>query len=166
MGVGIIRVFKFDGRAKLQRAEAMAAEGPFLELLHRIRAGDETAALALHATYAEQLRRIIRVQLTQPALRRQMDSLDICQSIFADFFVRTALGQYDLQSPTELLRLLATMAHHRVIYHAQSRERRGEISAAWRPERLRILRSPAAAERRVKLFQPESSCVSAKNVSR
>ena len=44
MGVGIIRVFKFDGRAKLQRAEAMAAEGPFLELLRRIRAGDETAA--------------------------------------------------------------------------------------------------------------------------
>jgi RNA polymerase sigma factor (sigma-70 family) len=105
----------------------MAAEGPFLELLRRIRAGDETAALALHATYAEQLRRIIRVQLTQPALRRQMDSLDICQSVFADFFVRTALGQYDLESPTELLRLLATMARHRVVYHAQKRRaaRRG-----------------------------------------
>jgi RNA polymerase sigma-70 factor (ECF subfamily) len=97
----------------------MAADGPFLELLGRIRAGDETAALELHATYAEQLQRIIRVQLTQPALRRQMDSIDICQSVFADFFLRTALGQYDLQSPSELLKLLATMARHRLIYHAQ-----------------------------------------------
>jgi RNA polymerase sigma-70 factor (ECF subfamily) len=98
------------------------ADGPFLELLGRIRAGDETAAVELHAAYAEQLQRIIRVQLTQPALRRQMDSLDICQSVFADFFVRTALGQYDLQSPTELLKLLATMARHRLIYHAQKQK--------------------------------------------
>jgi RNA polymerase sigma-70 factor (ECF subfamily) len=100
----------------------MTAEGPFLELLRRIRAGDETAAVELHATYAEQLQRIIRVQLTQPALRRQMDSLDICQSVFADFFVRTALGQYDLQSPSELLKLLATMARHRLIHHAQKQK--------------------------------------------
>ncbi len=97
----------------------MAAEATFLELMQRLRAGDETAALELHATYADQLRRIIRVRLTQPALRRQMDSIDICQSVFADFFVRTALGQYDLQSPTELLKLLATMGRNRLIHHAQ-----------------------------------------------
>lgn len=97
----------------------MAAEGTFLELIQRIRAGDETAALELHATYADQLQRIVRVRLTQPALRRQFDSLDICQSVFADFFVRTALGQYDLKSPTELLKLLATMARHRLIHHAE-----------------------------------------------
>jgi DNA-directed RNA polymerase specialized sigma24 family protein len=106
-------------RARLGREDAVAAEGTFLEVMQRVRAGDETAALELHATYADQLQRIIRVRLTQPALRRQMDSIDICQSVFADFFVRTALGQYDLQSPTELIKLLATMARNRLIYHAQ-----------------------------------------------
>jgi hypothetical protein len=63
----------------------VAAEGTFLEVMQRVRAGDETAALELHATYADQLQRIIRVRLTQPALRRQMDSIDICQSVLADF---------------------------------------------------------------------------------
>jgi RNA polymerase sigma factor (sigma-70 family) len=102
-----------------RKEDAVAAEGTFLELMQRLRAGDETAALELHATYADQLRRFIRVRLTQPAMRRQMDSIDICQSVFADFFVRTALGQYDLQSPTELLKLLATMGRNRLIHHAQ-----------------------------------------------
>jgi RNA polymerase sigma factor (sigma-70 family) len=102
-----------------QRDDVMVAEGAFQELMQRVRAGDETAAVELHATYADQVQRIIRVRLTQPALRRQMDSLDICQSVFADFFVRTALGQYDLKSPTELIKLLATMARHRLIHHAQ-----------------------------------------------
>ena len=83
-------------RARLGTDDAVAAEVTFLELMQRVRAGEETAALELHATYADQLQRIIRVRLTQPALRRQIDSLDICQSVFADFFVRTALGQYDL----------------------------------------------------------------------
>jgi RNA polymerase sigma factor (sigma-70 family) len=126
-GIGLAAVlsvacFDLGARVKLLRAIAMAVEKPFLELMRRIRAGDETAALELHATYAEQLRRIVRVRLTQPALRRQMESIDICQSVFADFFVRTALGQYDLQSPTELLRLLATMARHRLINHAQKQK--------------------------------------------
>jgi RNA polymerase sigma factor (sigma-70 family) len=106
-------------RGRPGKEDAVAAEGTFLELMQRLRAGDETAALELHATYADQLQRIIRVRLTQPALRRQMDSIDICQSVFADFFVRTALGQYDLKSPTELLKLLATMGRNRLIYHAQ-----------------------------------------------
>jgi RNA polymerase sigma factor (sigma-70 family) len=106
-------------RTRIQRDDAVATETMFLELMQRVRAGDESAALELHATYADQLQRIIRVRLTQPALRRQMDSIDICQSVFADFFVRTALGEYDLRSPTELIKLLATMGRHRLIQHAQ-----------------------------------------------
>ncbi len=90
--------------------------------MQRLRAGDEKAAVELHALYAEQLQRIVRVRLTQPSLRRQMDSIDICQSVFADFFLRTAMGQYDPQSPAELLRLLAAMARHRLIHHAKKQK--------------------------------------------
>lgn len=48
-----------------------------------------------------------------------MDSTDVCQSVMADFFVRTALGQFDLKSPEQLIGLLATMARNRVINHAK-----------------------------------------------
>jgi RNA polymerase sigma-70 factor (ECF subfamily) len=57
--------------------------------------------------------------MTDPALRRQMDSVDICQSVMADFFVRTALGQFELESPQQLIGLLATMARNRIINHAK-----------------------------------------------
>jgi RNA polymerase sigma factor (sigma-70 family) len=101
---------------------AVEVDGAFLHLMQRLRVGDEAAAVELHSLYAEQLQRIVRVRLTQPGLRRQMDSIDICQSVFADFFVRTALGQYEPKSPAELLRLLAAMARHRLIYHAKKQK--------------------------------------------
>jgi RNA polymerase sigma-70 factor (ECF subfamily) len=97
----------------------MEMDEAFRDLMQRVRAGDQTAALELHASFAEQLHRIIRVRLTQSSLRRRFDSLDVCQSVMADFFVRTALGQYDLQSPTELMKLLATMARNRLYNHSQ-----------------------------------------------
>src|SRR5262249_11695960 len=97
----------------------MEMDEAFRDLMQRVRAGDQAAALELHASFAEQLHRIIRVRLTQSSLRRRFDSLDVCQSVMADFFVRTALGQYDLQSPTELMKLLATMARNRLYNHSQ-----------------------------------------------
>jgi RNA polymerase sigma-70 factor (ECF subfamily) len=53
--------------------------------------------------------------LTDPALRRAMDSEDICQSVLADFFIRAANGQFDLDSPEQLIKLLATMARNKVL---------------------------------------------------
>jgi RNA polymerase sigma factor (sigma-70 family) len=91
----------------------------FEVLVARLRAGDEQAARELLALYEEPIRRIIRVRFTDPALRRQMDSMDICQSVMADFFARTALGQFDLETPQQLVALLATMARNRLINHAK-----------------------------------------------
>ena len=48
-------------------------------------------------------------------LGRILDSMDICQSVLASFFVRNALGQYDLDTPEQLLRLLATMARNKLV---------------------------------------------------
>jgi len=50
-------------RGRLGREDAVAAEGTSLVLGQRLRAGDETAAPELHATYAHQLQRIIRVPI-------------------------------------------------------------------------------------------------------
>jgi RNA polymerase sigma factor (sigma-70 family) len=98
----------------------VSEQNEFVKLVGRVRSGDGQAAEELIRTYQPQIQRIVRVRLTNPALRRQMDSLDICQSIFNDFFMRVALGQYDLADPKELIRLLARMACNRVIHHAEA----------------------------------------------
>ncbi len=85
------------------------------ELLERVRHGDSAAAEELVRTYEPEVRRAIRVRMTDARMRRLVDSIDICQSVLAGFFVRTAAGQYDIQTPEELLKLLVTMARNRVI---------------------------------------------------
>jgi RNA polymerase sigma-70 factor (ECF subfamily) len=71
----------------------------------------------------------VRVRLRDPRLRRLIESVDICQSVFASFFVRTALGQYEFDSPDQLLRLLAAIARNKLAHlpnreHAARRDQR------------------------------------------
>ena len=66
---------------------------PVADLLGKVRGGDAAAAEELVRTYEPELRRAIRVRLTDARLRRLIDSIDICQSVLAGFFVRTAAGQ-------------------------------------------------------------------------
>ncbi len=87
---------------------------PFRLLIQRVRAGDDEAAAELVRTYEPQVRREVRIRLTDPALRRIVDSTDITQSVLANFFVRAALGQFDLDDPAKLQGLLVTMARNRV----------------------------------------------------
>lgn len=94
----------------------------FRALITRVRSSDPTAAEELHRAYGDQLQRIVRVRMTDLQLRRQMDSMDVCQSVFADFFVRMAMGQFDISEPADLLKLLATMARNRVIHHAHKQK--------------------------------------------
>jgi RNA polymerase sigma factor (sigma-70 family) len=96
------------------------------ELIRRIRAGDDRAAAELVERYEPAIRREVRLRLEDPRLRRVFDSMDVCQSVLASFFVRAAAGQYDLQEPGQLLRLLVTMARNKVASEArrQHRQRR------------------------------------------
>jgi RNA polymerase sigma-70 factor (ECF subfamily) len=57
----------------------------------------------------------VRVRLTDPRLRRHFDSMDVCQSVLASFFVRAAAGQYDLDSPRQLVGLLVKMAQNKLL---------------------------------------------------
>ena len=45
--------------------------------------------------------------------------MDICQSVFSSFFARAALGQYDLDQPAQLLRLLTAMSRKKLIDQAR-----------------------------------------------
>jgi RNA polymerase sigma-70 factor (ECF subfamily) len=62
---------------------------------------------------------VVRHRLTDAAMRRQLDTMDICQSVFGEFFVRMSLGQFDLNESKDIIKLLATMARNRVLHHAR-----------------------------------------------
>ena len=97
-------------------------EPSFTEFIRRVRAGDERAAAELVERYEPAIRRAVRVRLRDPRLRRLIESVDICQSVLATFFVRAALGQYDLENPDQLLKLLTTVARNKLAGQA-NRER-------------------------------------------
>ncbi|MFK7770440.1 MAG: RNA polymerase sigma factor [Mariniblastus sp.] len=87
----------------------------FARLMEQVRAGDQIAAAELVACYEPEIRRDIRLRLTNPKLRRVVDSMDISQSVFGNFFVRAVHGEFDLQRPEQLLGLLSKMATNKVI---------------------------------------------------
>jgi RNA polymerase sigma factor (sigma-70 family) len=106
----------------------MSDQELFTDFIRRIRAGDEQAAEELVRRYEPLIRRRIRLQLEDRRLGRLFDSMDVCQSVLASFFVRTAAGQYDLEQPEQLLKLLVTMARNKLASEArrQHRQRRDD----------------------------------------
>jgi RNA polymerase sigma-70 factor (ECF subfamily) len=98
----------------------------FSELLQRVRAGDQDAATELVRTYEPSIRRVVRLRLANAPLNALVDSMDICQSVMASFFVRANLGQYTFESPEQLIKLLATMARSKLaaqVRHEQAQRR-------------------------------------------
>jgi RNA polymerase sigma-70 factor (ECF subfamily) len=100
----------------------MAPTDGFAELVRRVRAGDEAAAVELVRRYEPAVRRAVRFQMRDRRLRRHFDSLDVCQSVLGSFFVRAASGQYDLDGPGQLLNLLVAMARHKLATQARKRQ--------------------------------------------
>src|SRR4051794_29284911 len=109
---------------------------PFADFISRIRAGDEQAAAELVRQYEPLIRREVRLHLEDRRLCRLLDSMDVCQSVLGSFFVRTSAGQYDLERPEQLTKLLVTMARNKVVsaarhQHRQRRDnRRADVGGA------------------------------------
>jgi RNA polymerase sigma-70 factor (ECF subfamily) len=93
----------------------MAEETSFEELMCRVRAGDQQAAEEVVRRYEPTIRRIVRVRLVDTRLQRLFDSMDVCQSVFGSFFVHAALGDYDLNTPEQLLNLLVSMSQRKLV---------------------------------------------------
>jgi RNA polymerase sigma-70 factor (ECF subfamily) len=96
----------------------MVQEPSFQDLIKRVRARDEQAAAELVRLYEPTIRMAIRVRLSDPALRRLFDSVGICQSVLANFFVRAASGQFELDTADQLVKLLVTMARNKLTNYA------------------------------------------------
>src|SRR5436305_543710 len=97
----------------------MPEENAFLDLIRRVRAGDADSATELVRRYEPTVRRTIRLQLRDQRLRRVLDSMDVCQSVMGSFFIRAALGQYELDNASQLLNLLLAMARHKLADQAR-----------------------------------------------
>ena len=92
----------------------MPPDPSFDELIRRVVGGDEEAAARLVRDFEPVIRRVLRARLRGNRARCEFDSMDICQSVLATFFVRAAAGQYDLKEPDDLIKLLLTMTRNKV----------------------------------------------------
>ena len=93
----------------------MSDDNVFADLIRRLRAGDPRAAEELVREYEPAIRLEAHCRLRDPRLRRAFDSMDVCQSVLASFFVRAAAGEYDLEHPDQLRKLLAGMARNKLL---------------------------------------------------
>lgn len=139
-------------RYNLGNPPELEAEDPeldeYTEFISRVRAGDEQAAEELVRRYESEIRVEVRVWLRMhhPQLRRVFDSMDICQSVLASFFVRAAVGDFDLEEPRQLVQLLIGMARNKLLeqvrhHHRQRRDVRRVV-----PSEAADAVSPAAQE--------------------
>jgi len=106
----------------------MGEDTAFADLLRRVREGDQDAAVELVRRYESAIRRAVRIKLVDSRLKGVLDSMDVCQSVMGSFFYRAALGQYELEKPEDLVRLLVTMARNKLTdqVRRQATERRGK----------------------------------------
>lgn len=104
----------------------MSDQPSFLALMRRVRARDEGAARELLRQYEPVLERAVRVRLLDRRLRRVLDAADVCQSVFGSFFARARGGQYEVNTPDQLVQLLVRMARNKVadVVRKEQAERR------------------------------------------
>jgi RNA polymerase sigma factor (sigma-70 family) len=103
--------------------EALVAQDPsFPDLIRRLRKGDQEAAAELVQRYEPAIRRAVRFRLVDAGLGAVLDSMDICQSVLHSFFVRAASGQYEIEQPEQLLKLLVTMARNKLTSQARKEQ--------------------------------------------
>ena len=104
----------------------MATLDDFTQLVQCVREGDADAAREIVSRYESAIRVAVRTRLSDPRLRRQFDSVDVCQSVLTSFFIHVAAGAYNLDQPGQLLALLTKMARNKLAMRArgQFRQRR------------------------------------------
>lgn len=110
--------------------------------IERIKLGDEAAAAELVRHYEPEIRRFVRFRLTDPKLRRFLDSMDVCQSVMAKFFHRVQTERISVEHPLQLLKLLMTMARNSLLDHARKAKVRRKIAGIGAEEEMNPIPDP------------------------
>jgi RNA polymerase sigma-70 factor (ECF subfamily) len=91
--------------------------------------GDEDAARQLFDSYAEQLIVLARKRISQ-RLASRIDAEDIVQSVFRTFFHRAKQGQFHLEEPDDVCKLLARITVHKtfrqIAFHKRAKRDAGQ----------------------------------------
>lgn len=106
------------------------AQATLQDWIRRIKSGDQEAAAELVRRYEPEVRRFIRVRLTDARMRRVLDSVDICQSVLARFFHHLQSQKLSVEHPLQLIKLLTTMARNCLCDHARKMRVRHEFAGA------------------------------------
>jgi DNA-directed RNA polymerase specialized sigma24 family protein len=101
----------------------MGESSGFSDLIRQIRAGDEDSAARLAHRFEPFIRRFVRFRMRHRSdhqrLRPELDSADICQSIFKSLFVGLKHGRFELDQPEQLQKLLSAMVRIKVASKAR-----------------------------------------------
>jgi RNA polymerase sigma factor (sigma-70 family) len=84
-------------------------------LFGRVRAGDQHATTEFVRRYEPALRRMVRLRLRDPKLRRLFDSTDVGQTVLLRFLVRVTSGSYECHTSEQVLQLLGVVARRHLI---------------------------------------------------
>jgi RNA polymerase sigma factor (sigma-70 family) len=103
-----------DDRTLLRKQVFMTsvADDEFHLLMERLRVGCPDAAREMVSRYGGHVRRVVRRRLNQ-SLRRQYDSIDFMQDVWASFFT-VPPEKYVFKAPDALVGFLAELAYRRV----------------------------------------------------
>jgi DNA-directed RNA polymerase specialized sigma24 family protein len=101
----------------------MGESREFPELIRLARAGDEDAAARLTRRFEPFIQRFVRFRMRnrrdRHRLRAELDSADICQSVFESLFVGLKHGRFKLDQPEQLEKLLSAMVRLKVANKAR-----------------------------------------------
>ena len=97
--------------------------------LDRWRAGDQSAARELFDRYVDRLVTLARRRISE-RLASRVDPEDIVQSVFRTFFLRARDGQFKVEDPDDLCKLLARITINKTLrqiaYHLRAKRNRGQ----------------------------------------
>ncbi len=99
---------------------------PSVLLLERFRAGEEAAATELFERFSKRLGSLVQSRLSRK-LARRLDAEDVVLSAYRSFFVRARDGQFAVDEPGDLWRLLAKITLNK-LYRSAARHHAGRRS--------------------------------------
>lgn len=137
----------------------MSDDDSVANLVRRWQAGDQDAAGELYVRYARQLARLADQHLSAK-LAARLDGADIMQSAFRTFFRRCSEGHFQVNSASQIWRLLVRITRRKVAAKARfhTADRRSVNAEApggnaWLPEALARDPSPEDAATFVDLIE-------------
>jgi RNA polymerase sigma factor (sigma-70 family) len=115
------------------------ATNEFAGLIQRVRGGCPAAKEELYRRYGDAVRRVVSRKLRRE-LRRQLDSVDVAQSVWASFFLGDP-GRYCFSDADSLVAFLVRVASNKIVDQA-----RYQFAQARDVRRERSLEEPGAAD--------------------